>query len=112
MTREATESFVYDGVEIAKGTTLHLLVHVSAKDPSLGSLPEFDITAKQRRHHGFGGGAHHCLGHFVARTDMASALHALVVALEDFEVIGTPRYLADSGNTSPEVLPLAYRLAP
>ncbi len=112
VTREATESFVYDGVEIDKDTTLHLLVHVSAKDPALGSLPEFDITVKQRRHHGFGGGAHHCLGHFVARTDMASALRALVVALEDFEIIGTPRYLADSGNTSPEVLPLAYRLAP
>ena len=40
--------------------------------------PAFDITATDRPlHSGFGGGVHHCLGHFVARTDMSVALPLL-----------------------------------
>ncbi len=107
-TREAKEDFVLDGVRVLKGQTLHLLVHASSKDPALGDLPEFDIRLKQQRHHGFGGGAHHCLGHFMARTDMSCALNSLVKTFLNFKLNGCPRYLPDSGNTSPEYLPLSY----
>ena len=65
-TRETTEAFEYDGVLSPKGITVHLLVHSSGKDPALGQVAEFDIHARQKRHHGFGSGAHHCSGHFVA----------------------------------------------
>lgn len=110
VTREAKETFVFDGVKIFKGTTVHMLVHSSAKDPKLGCVPVFDIKAKQKRHHGFGGGAHHCLGHYVARTDMAVALRALVSTFSEFKILGQPRYLPDSGNTSPQILNLSYKL--
>ena len=107
-TREAKEDFVFDGVKFVKGQTIHLLVHASSKDPALGNLPKFDIRTKQRSHHGFGGGAHHCLGHFVARTDMACALHSLLKTFVNFKISGLPIYLPDSGNTSPKYLPLSY----
>ena len=107
-TRETTEAFEFDGVPFPKGATVHLLVHASAKDPALGPVGDFDIQARQKRHHGFGGGAHHCLGHFVARTDMASALCQLAQTFTRFNINGRAVYLPDSGNTSPEVLPLSY----
>ena len=37
----------------------------------------FDITVERRAHFGFGGGAHHCLGHWLARIDMREALPLL-----------------------------------
>ena len=110
-TRETTEAFECDGVLFPKGITVHLLVHSSAKDPALGEVAEFDIHARQKRHHGFGGGAHHCLGHFVARTDMDRALRHLAKALIAFEINGRAVYLPDSGNTSPKFLPLKYDFA-
>ncbi len=110
-TRETTEGFECDGVFFPKGITVHLLVHSSAKDTALGQVAEFDIHARQKRHHGFGGGAHHCLGHFVARTDMACALRHLAKALIAFGINGRAVYLPDSGNTSPEFLPLKYNFA-
>lgn len=108
-TREAVEDFEFQGVEIAKGTTLHMLVHSSARDPQICEEPTFNILTPRKRHFGFGGGAHHCIGHYVARTDMASALRALGRVLDDFDV-SDPRYLPDSGNTSPISLPLTYRV--
>ena len=52
--------------------------------PRVFPEPGFDITAEDRpRHFGFGGGWHHCIGHFVARGDMAEALPLLAARLRD-----------------------------
>lgn len=107
-TREALEDFEFAGQSIKKGETLHMLVHASARDPKICENPDFDISAKRKIHFGFGGGAHHCLGHEVARTDMASAISALARRLPAFTYASQPRYLPDSGNTSPVKLPLRF----
>ncbi len=112
VTREAIEDFEFGGEMIKAGMTLHLLVHASARDPSICPDPAFNITAKRRTHFGFGGGAHHCLGYHVARSDMASALTAISKRVARFEISGQPEFLPDSGNTSPVRLPLSYDLAP
>ncbi|MDJ0613415.1 MAG: cytochrome P450 [Rhizobiaceae bacterium] len=109
-TREAMEDFEFGGVNIRAGDTLHMLVHASARDPAICDQPMFDITRKRKIHFGFGGGAHHCLGALVARTDMASALTALAKTLRSFEYSGEPKWLPDSGNTSPVHVPLRYEL--
>ena len=109
-TREAIEDFEFQGLDIHKGETLHMMVHASARDPAICSDPAFDITAKRKIHFGFGGGAHHCLGSFVARTDIASALTALLGTFKSFSFYGEPEWLADSGNTGPVHLPLEYEL--
>lgn len=110
-TREAVEDVEMSGVKIAKGTVMHLLVHASARDPQICDNPKFDITAKRRRHFGFGGGAHHCIGHFVARTDIAAALRALRGTLRTLAYDGAPQWLPDSGNTAPAWLPITYEVA-
>ncbi len=111
VTREATENVTMNGHEIAKGTVLHLLVHASARDPGICDNPDFDITAKRRRHFGFGGGAHHCIGHFVARTDMAAALAALRRTFATVTYDGTPEWLPDGGNTGAISLPIRYEVS-
>ncbi len=111
-TREAVENVEMNGQVIAKGTVLHLLVHATARDPAICDDPRFDITARRKRHFGFGGGAHHCIGHYVARTDMAAALRALRRTFATVGYDGVPEWLPDSGNTGAVRLPIRYTLAP
>ena len=100
-TREALETFEHDGVEIRKGATIHVFVHATATDPATGADETFNIREPQKTHFGFGAGAHHCLGQFVARTDMAAALLELLVRWQGITLVGQPEFLPDSGNTSP-----------
>lgn len=112
-TREAVETFEFQGETIEAGTTLHMLVHSSARhdDPD----PAFNIRAPRRKHFGFGGGAHHCIGHLVARTDMACAWRALRRTFRtieaDEEAGRAAAFLPDSGNTAAEYLPIRFEVA-
>lgn len=105
-TREALEDMILNGVKIHRGETVHILVHATATDPATGHDGTFDISKTRKAHFGFGGGAHHCLGHVVARTDMAAALDTMVRRWRSIHLAGTPEFLPDSGNTSPLKLPL------
>jgi len=110
-TREAIEDFVFEGEAIGRGETLHMLVHASARDPAVCENDRFDIRVRRKVHFGFGGGAHHCIGHLVARTDIASALLALSQRVTRFSYCGEPHWLPDSGNTGPVRLPLQCHAA-
>jgi cytochrome P450 len=107
VTREAIEDFDYNGLTIQKGTTLHLLSEAAGTDPDVFP-PGFDITAERERHFGFGGGPHHCLGHAIARSDMAVALTILPSRMRNIRANGEATYLPDSGNTGPVSLPVAF----
>jgi cytochrome P450 len=109
-TREANEDVTIRDREIPSGTVVHLLVHASARDPEICDEPDFDITAKRRMHFGFGGGAHHCIGHFVARTDIACALDALRQTFRTVAYAGEPEWMPDSGNTGAIRLPIKYEV--
>jgi cytochrome P450 len=111
VTREACEDFEFGGVEIAAGTTLHLLTESAGTDPRRFGDAPFDITVKRPRHFGFGAGVHHCIGHYVARTDMSEALPLLARRLRNPHVVGEARWLPPSGNTGPVELPLAFESA-
>jgi cytochrome P450 len=110
VTREALEDFDYQGLEVRKGTTIHLLSSQAGTDPrKYGEDVRFDITASDRpRHFGFGGGWHHCIGHFVARGDMSEALPMLARRMPDPRLDGEARWLPRSGNTGPLSLPIAF----
>lgn len=103
-TREATVDLTFEGLPIAKGTTVHILSHATGTDPQKHD-GGFDITAKRHIHFGFGGGAHHCVGHYLARSDMSVALKCLAREIADFELCEA-RFHPDSGNTSPITLDL------
>ncbi|MGA5699071.1 cytochrome P450 [Peterkaempfera bronchialis] len=108
VTREAREDFSYQGLDIAAGTTVHLFSESAGTDPRVFGADTFDLTAERRPHFGFGGGAHHCLGHFVARSDMSEALPLLARRLRDPRIEDGAAWLPDSGNTGPVRLPLAF----
>ena len=105
-TRQAVEDLTFEGVGMRSGDILHLLVHATGTDPATGHDGAFDPFSRRKRHFGFGGGAHHCLGQFVAKTDMACAMRVLLRRVERFEFTGAPKFLPDSGNTSPQKVPL------
>lgn len=107
VTREAVKDFDYNGLAIEKGTTLHLISEAAGTDPEIFATG-FDITAERQRHFGFGGGIHHCLGHAVARSDMAVALTVLPPRLKNIRAAGEGAWLPDSGNTGPVMQPIAF----
>ena len=83
VTREALEDVEFQGLHIPKGGIVQMLSHAAGTDPRAMPDPSFDITQQRPPHHGFGAGIHHCLGHFVARTDMAVALPLLAQRMPD-----------------------------
>lgn len=107
VTREAVADFDYNGLAIAKGTTLHLLAEAAGTDDAVFA-PGFDITADRKRQFGFGGGIHHCLGHAIARSDMAVALTLLPPRLKNIRAASDATWLPDSGNTGAISLPIAF----
>jgi cytochrome P450 len=108
VTREALETFEYQGLTIEGGTTVHLFSESAGTDPRVFGEYSFDLTAERMPHFGFGGGAHHCLGHFVARSDMSEALPLLAQRMPGLRLDGEGSWLPDSGNTGPITLPLAF----
>jgi cytochrome P450 len=109
VTREANEDFEFQGLEIKKGTTVHLFTMASGLDPEAYPDPEVDILATDRpRHHTFGGGVHHCLGHYIARADMSVALPKLAQAMTNITSPGGDTWLPDSGNHGPITLPINF----
>ncbi|OBC03397.1 cytochrome [Mycobacterium sp. 852013-50091_SCH5140682] len=108
VTREALEDFDYQGLHITAGTTIHLLSESAGTDPRVIDGKPFDLEATRPAHFGFGGGIHHCLGHFVARSDMSEALPLLARRLRNPRIDGTPTWLPLSGNTGPIYLPISF----
>ncbi len=108
VTREALHDFEFQGVPIAKGTTIHLLSGLAGTDDTDGAEVSFDITEHRRTHFGFGGGVHHCLGHFIARSDMSEALPLVAQRLISPRRTPGERWLPDSGNTGPVSLPITF----
>lgn len=110
VTREATTDVEFHGVHFPAGSILQVLSHATGTDPRAMSDPSFDITAARERtpHLGFGKGVHHCLGHMVARVDMAVALPALARAMCDATPNGPGEWLPVSGNTGAVSFPLTF----
>ncbi|WP_037067113.1 cytochrome P450 [Pseudonocardia acaciae] len=108
ITREAAQDIEFQGVRIAEGTTVHLFAESAGTDPDAVPDPEFDITVKRPPHFAFGGGAHYCIGHAVARGDMSVALPLLARRLPEPRLDGAPEALPMSGNTGFVSLPLAF----
>lgn len=108
VTREALEDVDLNGLHIPKGGIVQTLSHSAGTDPSAMPDPAFDITQQRPPHHGFGAGVHHCLGHFVARTDMAVALPLLARRMPDAVPDGPGEWLPVSGNTGALRFPIRF----
>lgn len=108
VTREALEDVDFHGLRVPRGGIVQVLSHAAGTDPSAVPDPGFDITQQRPPHHGFGAGIHHCLGHFVARTDMAVALPLLARRMPDAVPDGPGQWLPVSGNTGAVRFPIRF----
>lgn len=109
VTREAVDDVDFFGLRVPKGGIVQVLSHAAGTDPrSVEGDPGFDITAERPPHSGFGGGVHHCLGHFVARVDMSVALPLLAQRMPDARADGPGEWLPVSGNTGAVRFPLLF----
>ena len=108
VSRETSVDMEYKELTIRAGTTIHLLTIPAGSDPRKFVNIEFDITAERAPHFGFGGGMHHCIGHYVARLDMKEAFKALATRLPNMQVAPGDTYLPDSGNTGPTKMVITF----
>ena len=90
------------------GGIVQALSHSAGTDPAAMPDPSFDIREQRPPHLGFGAGVHHCLGHFVARTDMAVALPLLARRMPDAVADGPGEWLPVSGNTGALRFPIRF----
>lgn len=108
VTREAVEDLEFQGLAIARGTTVHLLSESAGTDPQAVPDGRFDIIAKRPQHYGFGMGIHHCIGHLLARTDISVVLQVLPSRIANLRLTEEVKWLPDSGNTGPVSLQLGF----
>lgn len=108
ITREALDDIHLGDLHVPRGGIVQVLSHSAGTDPAAMPDPSFDIRELRPPHLGFGAGVHHCLGHFVARTDMAVALPLLARRMPDAVADGPGRWLPVSGNTGALDFPIRF----
>ena len=109
VTREALEDVDLHDLHVPKGGIVQVMSHSAGTDPQAMPDPSFDITQQRPPHLGFGAGIHHCLGHCVARTDMAVALPLLARRMPGAVPDGPGEWLPVSGNTGAVTFPIRFR---
>lgn len=76
--RNVRKDVEIEGVRLKKGDVVMAMIVASNGDPEVIEHPhEFDLNRKPNRHVSFGAGPHFCLGHQLARLEIACALKAL-----------------------------------
>ena len=87
MTRVALEPVDVDGVKIAAGDRLFLMINAANRDPrQFDDADRFDVARDPNRHVAFGAGIHFCVGAPLARLEAQIAIPALLAALPELEL--------------------------
>ncbi|MFD0533043.1 cytochrome P450 [Actinomadura luteofluorescens] len=93
------------GVPIPAGSTVAVSALAANHDPALFPDPEMtDLGRTDNKHLTFGHGPHFCIGAQLARTEMRTALAALVRRFADLRLAVPPeavQWRADSSSTAP-----------
>jgi cytochrome P450 len=102
--RFAHDDVTLNGVVVPKGSVVHQCYGAANRDPARWDRPDlFDPARKPHAHLGFGRGAHVCLGRNLARTEMITAIAALVDRL--------PNLRLDPDAERPRIIGLYERAA-
>ena len=90
------------GVDLPKGSVLHLCLGAANRDPARWERPdEYDIDRPPKPSQGFGSGPHICLGMHVARAELFTGISALLDRLPDLRL--------DPDASAPEIIGLYER---
>jgi cytochrome P450 len=113
--REAVVDTEIEGVSIAAGTQVNLVVAAADRDPSRWDNPdEFDIFRPQIPHVAFGTGNHVCLGIHFARMELRVAMEQIVKRLPNLRI--DPDYgdvtVEGLGARSPDLLHVLFDAEP
>jgi cytochrome P450 len=89
--RIATEDMEVVGCQVRRGDEILLVLGAANRDAAVFAEPgRLDVTRDARRHVGFGGGIHHCLGAVLARMEAQIAVAALLERFGRIELAGAP----------------------
>jgi cytochrome P450 len=89
--RVVTEDFEWGGQRLKAGQLVYLMIAAANRDPAVFSDPErLDFSRPQDRNATFGPGLHHCIGHLLAKMQLAEFFSALVERFEDIVLEETP----------------------
>jgi cytochrome P450 len=112
MARFATEDLVVDGVQIAQGDAVFLVISAANHDPDRFAAPdEFDLRRDASGHLAFGHGIHHCLGAPLARIEGEVAVATLLARFPEMQLDIDPatiRWRANPMQRGPLTLPVTY----
>lgn len=87
VSRIALTDIAIDSVVIKKGELVRFLLNAANRDTAIRADPHvFDIERGSRRHFAFGLGPHFCLGHQLARQEIAIALEELLDYFKSIEL--------------------------
>ena len=107
--RTLTQDHEMHGQTIKAGDAVILAYGSANRDERMFANPDvYDITRRPKRHLGFGGGVHSCLGSMLARVATQVIFEELLTAYPDFvRVDETLLWMPSSNFRSPRVLNLA-----
>ena len=90
--RRSTRATRLGGVDLAEGTTVHMIVAAGNRDPAQFPDPDrFDIARRPNRHLSFALGVHICAGNALARLEAAIAFQKLFARFPKPELIAPPK---------------------
>ena len=107
--RVVTQDMTVVGCPVKRGDEIMLVLGAANRDPSAFPNPhKLDVTRDARRHVGFGGGIHHCLGAALARMEGQIAFATLLDRFPHLELAGTPERRPTFTLRGLETLPVAF----
>ncbi|HEY4169847.1 MAG TPA: cytochrome P450 [Reyranella sp.] len=106
--RVVVEDMEVVGCPVKAGDEILLILGAANRDPAVFAEPHtLDVTRDARRHVGFGGGVHHCLGMALARMEGQIAFSALLDSFRRIELAGAPVRRPNFTLRGLELLPVA-----
>lgn len=109
MTRIVKESFEWHGKTLAAGDLVYLMNCAANVDPLKYDEPfRIDPDRPANQSMAFGPGLHHCIGHFLAKMELAEMMHAIFRDF-DVEILSDRLSFIDSGVLRAyETLPVRF----
>lgn len=111
--RKVVEDVEYLDISISAGTLLVINTYAANRDPAAFPTPDrFDVTRQNaNRHLTFGRGGHLCLGHALARAEMAEALALFLDRFPELYFTAEPTYPVEfSAMSGAERIPMSGSL--
>jgi len=100
----------FGGTTIPKNARVWAMLAAANRDPAVFPDPDrFDVARRPNEHLAFGGGAHYCLGAYLARLEGALAIGSLVQRFDDLALVSDTVEWGPSLFRVPGRLPITFR---